>query len=76
MELATTSSTASPGSSTTSTVDGYGRLGLNLDLDPLGIVMVGSLFSGMNEKISSHNLSEFGDRMTVVPATLVPMGGT
>ena len=37
---------------------------------------VESLFSGINEKISAHNLAESGDRMTVVPETLVPMGST
>ena len=45
-----TSSTASSGSSITSDVDFHGGLGLNLDLDPFGIVTVGSLLSGMNEK--------------------------
>ena len=52
-----TSSTASSGYSTTSAVDFHGGLSLNFDLDPFGIVLVGSLFSGMNEKNTS---SQFG----------------
>ena len=71
-----TSSTTSSQSSTTSAVKCHGGLGLNLDLDLFGLVPVGALFSGMNEKISAHNLAESGDRMTVVPGTLVPMGRT
>ena len=71
-----TSSTAYSKSSIASDVKCHGGLGLNLDLDLFGTVPVGSLFSGMNEKISAHNLAESGDRITVVPATLVPMGRT
>ena len=65
-----TSSTASSGYSTTSAVDFHCGLSLNFDLDPFGIVLVGSLFSGMNGKISAQHLAESGDRMTVVPRRL------
>ena len=68
-----TSSTASSESSTTSAVKCHSGLGLNLGLDPFETVPVGSLFLGMNEKISAHNLADSGDRIAVVPVTLVPM---
>ena len=68
--------TASSESSTTSAVKCHSGLGLNLGLDPFETVPVGSLFLGMNEKISAHNLAESSDSMTVIPVTLVPMDRT